>query len=109
LDFPAEYTRFLLWSNGGEGELSVEPGWFSLWPAEEVVELNEGYEVQTRLPGFFGFGSSGGGELLAFDTRTTPWNILSIPFIPLYEEEAVLVAANLGEFMRLLGFINPPS
>src|SRR3954447_10511778 len=63
---PAEYLAFLALSNGGEGDLALEPGWFQLWRTEEVVALNDSYEVATFLPGFIGLGSSGGGELLAF-------------------------------------------
>src|SRR5947209_6466533 len=61
---PDEYAALLRFSNGGEGQLAVEPGWFQLWSAEEVLELNRDYGVNEFLPGFFGFGSSGGGELL---------------------------------------------
>ncbi len=108
LDLPANYLDLLNFSNGGEGELSVFPGWFSLWPAEEVVQLNEGYEVQKWLPGFFGFGSSGGGEMLAFDTRTQqPWKIYSVPFVGMAEEEAVLVAESFATFIKATDIVFP--
>jgi len=71
LDLPPAYLAFLERSNGGNGDLGIDPGWVSLWPAEEVVGLNHGYEVQQWIPGFFGFGSNGGGELFAFDTANT--------------------------------------
>lgn len=64
LNLPQDYLRFLRCSNGGEGELGVHPGWFSLWPAEEVLELNQSIEVQKWLPGFFGFGSNGGRRIV---------------------------------------------
>src|SRR4051794_23741397 len=64
---PEEYLALLGFSNGGEGNLGVEPGWFVLWPAEEVLVSNREFGVPELLPGFFGFGSNGGGELLAFD------------------------------------------
>src|SRR5687768_1836267 len=69
---PLEYLDLLATSDGGEGELGVEPGWFQLWPAEEVLELNRGCRLPESLPGFFGFGSNGGGELLALDLRGGP-------------------------------------
>ncbi len=37
IELPEEYLALLLCSNGGEGELAVEPGWFQLWSAEKVV------------------------------------------------------------------------
>src|SRR5512139_3305998 len=74
VELPEDYIALLHYSNGGEGELGVEPGWFQLWPAEKVMEFNQGYEVETNAPGFFGFGSNGGGEMLAFDMRGgKPW------------------------------------
>ena len=50
-----------------EGGLSVEPGWFQLWPPAEIERWNREYQVAEFAPEFLGFGSSGGGELLAFD------------------------------------------
>ena len=30
IELPGKYLEFLRYSNGGEGELGVEPGWFQL-------------------------------------------------------------------------------
>jgi hypothetical protein len=101
---PASYLAFLAFSNGGEGPLAVAPGWFVIWSAEEVLESNEGYQVDKEVPGFFGFGSNGGGELFAFDTRSPqPWQIVMIPFIPLQERYAVVVAESFDHFVRAMG------
>ena len=108
LDLPEDYLQFLRFSNGGEGELGVKPGWFQLWPTEEVIGLNKGYEVQKWVAGFFGFGSNGGGELLAFDTRKPqPWKVYMIPFECLREEEAVLVADSFASFVKAIGQVSP--
>jgi hypothetical protein len=104
LDLPPAYLAFLERSNGGDGELGIEPGWVSLWPAEEVVGLNRNYQEEQWIPGFFGFGSNGGGELLAFDTRTPhPWKVYMIPFISVDEEEAILVAQDFTTFAQAIG------
>src|SRR5262245_45293196 len=66
---PASYFDQLAISNGGEGDLGTEPGWISFWPADEVINLNKGYCIAADLPGFFGFASNGGGEVIAFDAR----------------------------------------
>ena len=106
LNLPQEYLALLKISNGGEGELGIEPGWLQLWTAEEVMEHNQGYEVQKWVPGFFGFASSGGGELLAFDTRTEqPWKIYMIPFMDMEEKNAILIAEN---FMSLISAMGKP-
>ena len=52
----------------------------------------------------FGFGSNGGGELFAFDTRTAqPWKVYMIPFISMDEEEALLVAEDVATFAHAIG------
>ena len=60
LKLPRAYLDQLRLSNGGEGDLALEPGWVCFWSAEEIVECNRDYEVADNLPGFFGFGSNGG-------------------------------------------------
>jgi hypothetical protein len=104
IELPTDYLAFLSQTDGGEGELPVQPFWFQIWPSDKVVEYNKGYEVKDNLPGFFGFGSSGGGELLAFDTRQgKPWKIVAVPFIPMEAEEAILVGEDFLSFARLMG------
>jgi hypothetical protein len=82
LELPPEYIAQLVMSNGGEGDLSVEPRWIQLWSAEEGLAMNEGYQIQKWLPGYLGFASSGGGELLAFKVRNgLPYPVVMVPFI----------------------------
>jgi hypothetical protein len=101
---PTSYFDQLAVSNGGEGDLAEEPGWISFWPAEKVVELNAGYCVNEQLPGFFGFGSNGGGELLAFDIRGgEPFPIVAVPFIPMDPRESMQVATSFDELRNLIG------
>jgi hypothetical protein len=101
---PPEYVEYLRIVNGGEGDLAVDPGWFQIWPADQVVELNSAYELRKYLPGFFGIGSSGGGELLAFDARSEPpWPVVMIPFIAMEEAEAEQVAPDFESLVRLMG------
>ena len=68
---PPEGWLRLLWRRGARrGALPVPPGAFVLWPAEEVLQLNQHFDVDGSYPGLFGFGSDGGPSLLAFDTRS---------------------------------------
>lgn len=104
LDLPRAYLAFFEQSNGGDGDLGIAPGWLSLWSIEEVLGLNRDYEVQQWIPGFFGFGTNGGGELLAFDTRTPhPWKIYMIPFVPMDANDALLVAEDFASFAQAIG------
>lgn len=104
VQLPEDYITLLCYSNGGEGELGVEPGWFYLWSVEELLKFTKGYNVEESVPGFFGFGSNGGGEMLAFDMRgEKPWNVVMIPFIGMQADEAILIADNFNEFVRFMG------
>ena len=104
IELPSDYIAFLRQSNGGEGELGVDPGWFQIWPAEEVVSNNDGYETAEYVPGFFAFGSSGGGEMFAFDLRKDHRGaVVIIPFIPMKAELAQVVARNFSEFTSHFG------
>src|SRR5271156_5392423 len=65
---PHGYARFLKQANGGEG--FIGNAYVILWPVEELLEMNRAYQVAEYAPGLFLFGSDGGGEGLAFDTRS---------------------------------------
>lgn len=104
LDLPQDYLAFLRFSNGGGGHLDIEPGWFQIWPAEEVVETNEFFELQEELPGFFAFGGSGGGEMFLFDMRgPQPWPIVMVPRTPLEPELAIKIADDFLAFADAMG------
>jgi hypothetical protein len=72
---------------------------YSLWEAGKVSHLNAKYEVEENLEGFIGFGTSGGGEMLAVNKKSGV--VYSVPFIPMDEQEAVQIAKDLGEFATL--------
>jgi hypothetical protein len=100
---PDAYLAQLREDDSAEGDLAVDPGWIALWPAANVARHNTGYRVNELLPGFLGFGSNGGGELLAFDTRAHPWRICMIPFVPMAESEAVEIAPEFETLTRHFG------
>ena len=94
---PPEYVSYFAGDGRKEGGLSVEPGWFQLWAPAEIEQLNRDYQVSQFAPGFLGFGSSGGGELLAFDTEG---RIFMIPFTGMSGDEAKPVADSWSEFVE---------
>jgi hypothetical protein len=101
---PEGYRSFFLFSNGGEGPLPYAPGWFQIWPVEQVLDLNQAYGVDEFLPGFFAFGSNGGDEMLVFDLRQEDGApVYAVPFIPMNPAEAVRVAPSFLAFVRALG------
>lgn len=101
---PADYLVYLAGTNGGEGDLGVDPGWIQLWSADEVLAHNEGYCIGESLPGCFAFATNGGGELIVFDARgTEPYPVLMVPFIPMEIESAVRIAGSFSELQAQLG------
>jgi hypothetical protein len=104
IELPQLYLDFLRWSNGGEGEFGIRPGWFQLWPAEEVLESHRGYAVPELMPGFFAFASDGGGDLFVFDTRgDQPWAILCVDACSLDVRDTFLVGIGFESFIIQIG------
>jgi hypothetical protein len=95
MKLPEEYVRYLADNGLKEGGLTVEPGWFQLWPPDEVGKWNQDYHVEESAPGFLGFGSNGGGEMLAFDIEG---HVVMIPFIGMSASDVRLVAGSWKEF-----------
>jgi hypothetical protein len=101
---PEEYLSFLRYSNGGEGFLCIEPWYFRLCSAEEVIAYNQGYNVEEFLPGWLAIGSNGGGEMLAIRKRDgSPCPVYMVPFIPMAESDAVQIAHDFEMFAMALG------
>jgi hypothetical protein len=94
---PAQYIAYFASNGPKEGPLSVEPGWFQLWPLDELERWNREYQVHEYAPGFVGFGSSGGGEMLAFDADG---RVVMIPFIGMSPDEVWPVADSWNEFVK---------
>jgi len=103
-ELPKAYLDLLLNTNGGEGDLGVEPGWCQLWSADDVVRFNREYEVQVNLPGCFAFGSNGAGEMFILRKLSNDEiQVEMVPFIPMQMDEAVQVAPNFEEFINEIG------
>lgn len=100
---PQEYLLFLRYSNGGEGVLCIEPWYFRLCAAEDVVSYNQGYHVEEFLPGYFAIGSNGGDEMLAIRKRDgSPCPVYMVPFI-MADNDVVQIAHDFEMFAMALG------
>ena len=97
---PAEYLEFLRESNGGQG--FVGDAYLILWKADEVIEFNGLYEIAKYAPGLLLFGSDGGGDAFAFDTRSEPWPIVMVPFIGMGLDVALPIAPSFAAFFAAL-------
>lgn len=97
MTLPEDYIHYMSGNSLTEGGLTVEPGWFQLWPLNEVSKWNREYQVEKFAPGFLGFGSSGGGEMLAFDAEG---RIVMLPFVGMCPADAKLVAESWEQFVE---------
>ena len=102
---PSDYLSFLAQSNGAEGPLGVEPGWFVLWPAEEVFSASAEYGLPQYLPGYFAFGGNGGGELFVFPSQPSDsaLPIFMVPAIGMEPSMLIKVAGSFAEFATAFG------
>jgi hypothetical protein len=75
--FPTDYKEFLQFTNGLEGETS--DNYLVLWSTEELIELNQAYNVKEFVSDIIIVGSNGAEEAFAYDTANM--TIVNLPFI----------------------------
>jgi hypothetical protein len=104
-ELPQEYFDLLAFSNGGEGPLSVSPYNFCLDSAEEAVKYKLQKTYEQFFPGFFVFGSDGGGDYIAFDLRgPKPWPVVAIDMTNIDLKESVKpIAKDFASFLSFVG------
>ncbi len=98
---PSQYVDFMLTTNGAEGNVG-DNSYLVLWSAEEIVELNKDYGVEEFAPGLLLFGSNGGMDAYAFDTRRDNLPIIEVPFIGMGQEKAKDYGDTLFDFFKYL-------
>ena len=76
------------------GERADFAVWFELWPVDEMDQWNKDYEVHKYAPGFYGFGTDGGGEMYAFGPDE---KVYALPFIGMEPKVATLLADSWTE------------
>ena len=105
VELPLEYFDLLAFSNGGEGPLAVSPWSFCLDSAEDAIKYKVARTYEEFFPGFFVFGSSGGGEYIAFDLRgNRPWPVVAIDMTNINLSESVdLIAVDFSSFLEHVG------
>jgi hypothetical protein len=80
-------------------ELDASPFICEFWPQEELGTYNSEYEVRVYAPGYFGFATSGGGEMFAISPSGA---IACLPFIGMAPSAATQIAPNWSAFERML-------
>lgn len=103
-NLPKRYLDLLAFSNGVEGPLAVQPYNLCLDSATTVVEtINSENNGQSDLHDFLIFGSNGGGEYLAFDTREkASWPVVVIDMVT-GGNSAAIIAPDFNLFYDHIG------
>lgn len=99
LNLPPQYIEWLCHSNGASGIVGRD-SYLQLWPIEKLIPLNRAYQVEKFAPGLLLFGSDGGGEGYAFDTRFFTFPIVQIPFVGMNLEEVRPLGNTFLDFLR---------
>jgi hypothetical protein len=64
-DVPADYLRLI--ASGTEIEYRVgSSGYLRVWSPLGCIEMDQGYDIRSRIPGSFPFGDDGGGRFLCY-------------------------------------------
>lgn len=63
-------------------------GYLSIWPIDEIVELNQEYAVDEFLPGIKYFGSDGADIAYGFEFDEDEILIIEIPFDSVRKSDA---------------------
>ena len=105
IELPTLYLALLRFSNGGEGPLPISPYNFCLDSAEDAAQNQRAGTFKEFFTGFFVFGSSGGGELVALDIRGhPPWPVVAIDATNIDLDESVMLIANsMEDFVAMIG------
>jgi hypothetical protein len=96
---PADYQHFLRNYAGFEGAIGEQ--YLRLEDVDEVLETNEGYEVQQHLPRTLMIGSNGGGEFIAivYMTDTQGYKVVLSPFVDMDERYHVWIGNTFSDFL----------
>lgn len=99
-NFPEGYVEFMENSNGAAG--FIGGSYLLLWKIEEIIPLNNAAGVDEFVPGFILFGSDGGGEAYAFDTRDDITKLVQVPFVGMEYKEAIILGETFFDFLNYL-------
>ena len=100
---PADYLAFLRRHDGGEVVLGDQR--LVIWRTFEVLDRNRNYDPP---PGLVLFGSDGGSQALAFDTRAGRCRVVIVPFAGMASQETFDVGGSLVALLeRVADGFNP--
>jgi len=95
---PQGFMEFYKETNGAY--INGEKKNIVLWPLTDLMQFNTDYKVDIYAPGFFIFGSDGGGMAYAIEKDTG--FIFEMPFIGMSKEEALFISEIFDGFIETL-------
>lgn len=98
---PADYRAFLRYSNGGEGFIGRND-YLRFYTAENLLEINQAYEIDQYLPGFLLVGSNTIGDAICLRPPLAEGQVMQVPFIPLRRDYAEPGESSFGDFLTRL-------
>jgi len=101
ISLPSDYAEFLRRHNGGGGFAGNNS--VILFKAEELKPFNDAYQLSEYAPGLILFGSNGGGEGYAFDTREGAMSVVRVPFIGMELRYARPIGKSFTDMLCQLG------
>jgi len=98
---PDDYLAFLKETNGVEGFISSN-SYLSLWPADEIPKLNQGYAVNELAPGLVLLGTNGGNTGYGFRRQASGVEYVRVPLVGLSDQAAEPLGTTLEQFLHRL-------
>lgn len=80
-------------------EIDIEPWSCEFWPLEELISYNKDYDVPKNAPGYFGFATSGGGEMYALSPSGA---VVCLAFVGMSPKEELPIAESWSSFEGML-------
>lgn len=79
--------------------MTSESSWLRLYRIEELVPLNQGYDLSESQPGLVLIGTDGGGEGGGLDFNHEPPSVVLVNWLSSGWHEAIRQSETLAEFM----------
>ncbi|MGQ8876181.1 SMI1/KNR4 family protein [Delftia sp. NA_296.1] len=95
MNLPGDYTQWMYWSNGGEGDFGAL--YLVFWPLNEIVQLNREFCIQKYLGAkALCFATDGGRVGYVFRSLPNDCSVWSVPLGDLDWNAARKLGENLG-------------
>jgi len=96
-DLLDDYAAYI--EQHGPGERWRDEDYLVLWPADQLMAMNEAYRVAVYAPGRIIFASDGMGDAFAFDLRGPGGGVVRFPFIGMGDRYEETIAPTFGDFI----------